>query len=425
MRSTSPCSAARGRRYSGMPDAQHAAGHRQSLEHGGLVAELRELAGGGEACGAAADDRDRLVVEDRQRLGQLARRAVVGDEALDAGDGDRVLDVAARALRLADVGADAAADARERVRLAGDPVGLLVAALGDQRHVAVRRGVHRAGGLARAPALAVDGEGRRDGVGERARDRGPLADAEVELVRVGDGAHGGALAAADALLVHVARPVPDGHVELAGRAGDRGHVGERVDVDAAVGRGAGQARRQRAHRAVLGRERLAEPGHVAADALLALDEVDLDARGGELLGGGHAGDAAADHEHGAVEEGAPARQVAHVVQAGDGALDDLLRLDLGALGLVRVHVRAALADVAEGDGVLAQAQLAGDALEGRALEARRARGDDEVVEAALLDGLLDHRAALGAAHELVDVHLDDAVEASARARPAARGRSRR
>ena len=41
----------------GDADAQHAAGDRQSLEHGRLVAELRELAGGGEACGAAADDR--------------------------------------------------------------------------------------------------------------------------------------------------------------------------------------------------------------------------------------------------------------------------------------------------------------------------------------------------------------------------------
>ena len=394
----------------GDADAQHAAGHRQGLEHGGLVAELRELAGGGEACGAAADDGDGLVVEDGQRRGQLRRRAVVGDETLDAGDGDGVLDVAARALGLADVGADAAAHARERVRLAGDPPGLFVAALGDQRHVAVRRGVHRAGRLAGAPALALDGEGRRDGIGEGALDGGPLADAEVEVVRVRHGAHGGALAAADALLVHVARPVPHGHVELAGRSGDRGHVRERVQVDAAVGGRAGEARRQGAHGAVLGGEGLAEPGHVAADALLTLHEVDLDAGGGQLLGGGDAGDAAADDQHGAVEEGALARQVAHVVQAGDGALDDLPGLLLGALRLVRVHVGAALADVAEGDGVLAEAQLAGDALEGGALEARRARGDHEVVEAALFDGLLDHGAAFGAAHELVDVDLDDAVE---------------
>jgi len=65
--------------------------------------------------------------------------------------------------------------------------------------------------------------------------------------------------------------------------------------------------------------------------------MDLDAGGGELLGGGDAGDAAADHHHRAVEERAPARQVAHVLQAGDGALHDLPRLDLRALGLVRVH----------------------------------------------------------------------------------------
>ena len=153
----------------GDADAQHAAGDRKGLEHGRLVAELRELARGGEACGAAADDRDRLVVEHGQRRGQLRRRAVVGHEPLDAGDGDGVLDVAARALGLAHVRADAAADARERVRLAGDPVGLVVAALGDERDVAVRRGVHRAGRLARAPALAVD---RRTCSARRWRRRG-------------------------------------------------------------------------------------------------------------------------------------------------------------------------------------------------------------------------------------------------------------
>ena len=55
----------------GDADAQHAAGDRESLEHGRLVAELRELAGGGEACGAAADDRDRA----RRRTRAAARAA--------------------------------------------------------------------------------------------------------------------------------------------------------------------------------------------------------------------------------------------------------------------------------------------------------------------------------------------------------------
>ena len=351
-----------------------------------------------------------LVVEHGQRLRRLGRCGVVGDEALDAGDGDGLLHVAARALALADVCADAPADAGERVRVAGDAVGLLEAALGDERHVAVSGGVHGAGRLAGRPALPVDGERGRYRVGEGAIDRRALADAEVELAGIGDGAHGGALAAAHALLVHVTGAMADGHAELAGRPADLRHVGERVDVDAAVGRGVGEARREAAHGAVLGREGLREPGHVAADALLAFDQMHLDAGVGQLLGGREPGDAPADHQHRAVEEGALPGQVALVAQAGDGALDDLLGLLLGPLGLVLVHEAAALADVAEGDGVLAQAQLARDALEGRALEARRAAGDDEVVQAALFHGLLDHRAALGAAHELVDVHLDDAVE---------------
>ena len=58
--------------------------------------------------------------------------------------------------------------------------------------------------------------------------------------------------------------------------------------------------------------------------------------------------------------------------AGHGALEDASRLGLGPRRLVPVDERAALAQVGEGDGVLAQPQLAGDALEGRPLEARRA-----------------------------------------------------
>ena len=79
-------------------------------------------------------------------------------------------------------------------------------------------------------------------------------------------------------------------------------------------------------------------------------------------------------------------------------------------GSSRWTKRAALAQVGEGDGVLAQTQVAGDALESGALEARRAAGDDEVVEPALLDRLADQVVALGAAHELVDGDADDAVE---------------
>ena len=73
---------------------------------------------------------------------------VVADEALEAGDGDRLLDLAARAVGLALVRADAAADGGEGVGLARDAVGLGEALVGDQGDVALRAGVHGAGALA-------------------------------------------------------------------------------------------------------------------------------------------------------------------------------------------------------------------------------------------------------------------------------------
>ena len=318
------------------------------------------------------------------------------------GDGDRLIDLAARAGRLAEVRADAAADAAEGIGFAGDAIGVLEATGGDQRHIALGRCVHGAGALARAPALLLDGEGAGDGVGELAIDRLALADAEVEVVGVLHRADRHALAATDAGLAHVARLVAQLDAELAGRAGDLVHLGEGVDVHAALERRAREARRQAAHGAVLGRERLAEARHVAAERRLALDHVHVDAARRELLGGGHAGDAAADHERRAGEERTPARQVAHVLRPGDGPFEDLLGLHLGQFGLVLVDEAAALAQVGEGHRVLAQSQIARDALERRALEPRRATGDDQVVEPAVLDGLADEVVALGAAHELVD-----------------------
>ena len=320
----------------------------------------------------------------RRRLHRQRRADFVRDEALERGDRDGLVDLAARARGLAEVRADAAADAGEGVRLAGDAVGVLEAAGGDQRDVALGGGVHGAGALARAPALLLDGERAGHGVGELAVDRLALAHAEVEVVGVRHRADRDALAAAHAGLAHVARLVAQRDAELAGRAGDLVHLGERVDVHASLERRAREARREAAHGAVLGGEGLAEPRHVAAERRLALDEVHVDAAGRELLGGGHAGDAAADHERRAREERALPRQVALVLRARDRALEDLARLLLGQLGLVLVDEAAALAQVGEGHGVLAQLQLARDALEGRTLEARRAAGDDQVVEPAVL-----------------------------------------
>ena len=58
-------------------------------------------------------------------------------------------------------------------------------------------------------------------------------------------------------------------------------------------------------------------------------------------------------------------------------------------------------------------QLAGDALEGGALEAPRAGADHQVVEPASRRPGLDQALALGAAEELVDGDVDDAVDRAA------------
>ena len=62
----------------GDAEAQHAARLRLALEHGDGVAEQREVAGGGEAAGARADDGDLLLERDLRLLGQrhvLERRS--------------------------------------------------------------------------------------------------------------------------------------------------------------------------------------------------------------------------------------------------------------------------------------------------------------------------------------------------------------
>ena len=139
----------------GDAEAQHAARFGLGLEDGGLVAEQRQVAGAGETARAGADD-GYLLGEGRLGSGSgsgTLSNGEVADEALEAGDGDGLLDLAARAVGLALVGADAAADGGEGVGLAGHAVGVGEAPLGDQRHVALGRGVHGAGALAGRVAL--------------------------------------------------------------------------------------------------------------------------------------------------------------------------------------------------------------------------------------------------------------------------------
>ena len=103
------------------------------------VAEPREIIGAAQAGRPGADDRDALAGrEDRRLLRdlQLVAQRVVADEALDRADRQRLVDRAAAAVPLAGMGADAAADRRERIVLPDEPVGVHIASGGDEGHVA-------------------------------------------------------------------------------------------------------------------------------------------------------------------------------------------------------------------------------------------------------------------------------------------------
>ena len=148
MRSMSCCSAALGRRYSGMPKRSMPPA-RPCSRRPDLVAQQGQVAGGGEAAGPGADDGDLLVERDGAASGTgTFSTAQSADEPLEAGDGDGFVNLATGAVCLALVGADAAADGGEGVGVAGYAIRLGEAAVADEGHVALRAGVHGAGALA-------------------------------------------------------------------------------------------------------------------------------------------------------------------------------------------------------------------------------------------------------------------------------------
>ena len=130
----------------------HAAGPRHPLEHGDVVAALRQPQRGRQPARARADNRH-LDVLLRRHLGRQPRHVEqpVGHETLGLADGDRLVDVPAAAALLAERRAHAAADQRKGVGVAVDVQRLRIAALGDQRQV--RGHVHA--GRARADAAGA------------------------------------------------------------------------------------------------------------------------------------------------------------------------------------------------------------------------------------------------------------------------------
>jgi hypothetical protein len=134
---------------------------------------------------------------------------------------------------------------------------------------------------------------------------------------------------------------------------------------------------------------LGEAGDAATELCLLLDEDHLEADLGEAEGGAQAGDAAAHDEaprRGLDDDRLESLGEARPVDAGAHQAHRLLGR---ALVVVGVRPRALLADVHLGvlEGVHAGAL--GDVAEGHRVELRRARGDDERVEALLLGVLHD------------------------------------
>jgi len=133
------------------------------------VATQAQVVGGRQARRPTADDADRRAGGRRDRAVGLVPDGAAAealhaepfaDKALQRADRDRRVERAAPARRLAGGGADAPADRREGVGLAGDQVGVPVAALGDRGHVGAGVGVYRAGGAARLVLPQPPGVGR-------------------------------------------------------------------------------------------------------------------------------------------------------------------------------------------------------------------------------------------------------------------------
>jgi hypothetical protein len=128
-------------------DGHHPARDRHRLEHGHRVAQPREVVGRGHAGGATADDPDLLGPLD-SRWFDRGQAAVLGGEALERADRDRLVEDATATDAFARRRADPAADRRERVDLGGDRVGVVIAAGPDQPDISPGVRAGRAGDLA-------------------------------------------------------------------------------------------------------------------------------------------------------------------------------------------------------------------------------------------------------------------------------------
>ncbi len=194
--------------------------------------------------------------------------------------------------------ADPPADGGEGVILQDGAVGVGVAALGNEGHVALRSLVNGATVAAGRSAQFLDGVSVGDGLGVELVNSLAFGEASVEFVQSDDGAGGRAIAAAGALLqVHVTRMLLHGDGEVAWLPFDALHVGVGEQFDVQMPPHLHQLGRHDAHGAVVGGEGLVELSHDPADGWGLVQQVDLEARLGQIERGLHAADPRADHQH--------------------------------------------------------------------------------------------------------------------------------
>ena len=140
-------------------DEHRAAGIREAVVDGDLIALGRELAGDRDAGRSGPDDRDTLRTRRdlRDDIGDARRLVPFDQEPLHGADGQRTIDIAAAARALARGGADIRAHGRDRVRVARQDVALLEPPFGGEVQVAAAVRPHRTRFLALDVALEPGG----------------------------------------------------------------------------------------------------------------------------------------------------------------------------------------------------------------------------------------------------------------------------
>ncbi len=138
----------------------HPPGHGQGLENGDRIALAGQEIGGGEAGRPRTDDGNARICEsaDRRIAPRPSPLTMIRHEPLEVPDGDGLVVLAAPALALAGMVADAAADAGEGDGLADEGQGLLKFALGDKGHVTLDVDASGAGDFAGGRPALFDGE---------------------------------------------------------------------------------------------------------------------------------------------------------------------------------------------------------------------------------------------------------------------------